>query len=64
MVRLLFFMNIICVKIPSAKLYQALSHKSKGWQFTKIAMSCGLTWKVEKTHTNKNHSNIWMESVN
>jgi len=61
---LLVFMSTNCIQIPSGKLYQAFSYKWKGWQITKFAKSCDLTWNlVTKTHTNENHSNIWMGNV-
>ncbi len=63
MVRLLLFMNIICVQIPSTKLYQAFFSQIK--RLT-IYQNCNELWfdmKSKKNHTNKNHSNIWMENV-
>jgi hypothetical protein len=45
---LLFFMNIICVQIPSGKFYQALSSQN-------LKMFTNLLWVVIW-----HHSNIWM----
>jgi len=45
---LLFFMNIICVQIPSGKLYQTLSSQN-------LKMFTNLLWVVIL-----HHSNIWM----
>jgi hypothetical protein len=44
----LFFINIICVQIPSEKLYQALSSQN-------LKMFTNLLWIVIS-----HHSNIWM----